>query len=170
MADAAPPLQFQTCHLASRHHRVNTPFQGHGEGKLEGRQLHHVKGPGSGNCHPSSTPECPHPEPQHRLRTGAARTLVLSAGPSPSPGLKRLHQHNKTPGGLWPSLAALPAAPGPRDLSFVPPNRRPARQRAGRGGRRKPARVGIKLQAVRGGECGPSLEPGVEEGPESPSR
>lgn len=94
-------------------------------------------------------------------RKGAARALVLSAGPSPSPGLERLRQHNKTRGSLWPSLAALPAAPGPRDLKASSP------VTAAHGGKAKPgtgggtpAWVGIKLQAAKGGECGPSSSRG----------
>lgn len=105
--------------------------------------------------------ECPHPELQHRRRAGAAPALVLSAGPSPSPGLERLHQHNKTRGSLWPSLAALPAAPGPRDLKASSP------VTAAHGGEAKtgagggtPAWVGIKLQAARRGEWDPASRRG----------
>lgn len=137
MADAAPPLQFQTCHLASRHHRVNTPFQGHGGGKLEGRQLHHVKEPGSGNSHPSSTTRVSAPgttaQPPGREQRG-----LQCCQPSPSPGLERLHQHNKTRGSRWPSLSALPAVPGPRELKASSPvtAAHGGEAKTGRGGRR----------------------------------
>lgn len=94
-------------------------------------------------------------------RTGAAPALVLSAGPSPSPGLERLHQHNKTRGSLWPSLAALPAAPGPGDLKASSPVTAAHGGEANTGaGGGTPAWVGIKLQAARGGEWDPASSRG----------
>lgn len=96
--------------------------------------------------------------------------MVLSARPGPSPGLERLHHHNKTCGALWPSLAPLPDARGPKDLSPVPRNRRQWRRGEDPGGRGK-ARQGQNQTPRRAGRRSLRTEPRAEggEGSEGPS-
>lgn len=158
MADAAPPLQPQTCHLASRHHRVKRSSFSRAWRREAGRLPTPLRrSPGSGDSHPSPHARTPAPgtKAQRLPERGAARAFVLSAWPGPSSGLERIH-HNKTSRGPA-ALARVPSCrSGPRDLRAPSPvtaasggEGRPGVGGWGGGGGR-PAWAGIKLQAARG--------------------
>lgn len=87
LADAAPPLQSQTCHLASSHLRVKRSSFSRAWRREAGRlPTPPRRGPGSGGSHPSSTPGHPHPELKHRdSQTGSCSGIntVSLAWPLP---------------------------------------------------------------------------------------
>lgn len=124
------------------------PFQGHGGGKLEGRQLR-LDG-GQTQAIPTQASGHPHPELKHRGSRpdrGAAWTLVLPAWSDPLSGKERFH-HNKTPRGPE-ALTRVPSFrldPGDLRAPFpVTAKGRPGDQREGQ------PEPESKLQAARGG-------------------
>lgn len=101
LAGTALPLQPQTCHLASLHHqRVKRFFFSRTSRREAGRPpTPPLLGAWFRQFSPQLHIRAPTPGTKARDSQqdgGAARGFVLSAWPSPSPGLERLHHHNKT--------------------------------------------------------------------------
>ena len=145
LADAAPPLQPQTCHLASRHHRVKRSSFSRAWRREAGRPpTPPRRSPGSGDSHPSSTRGHPHPELKHRDSRTEEQPghLYCQLGRAPPPGWSGSSITTKQAGGLRPSLASPPDASVPTDL------RAPSPITAASGGEGRPGGGG----GGRGGE------------------